>query len=73
MYAAQHAGGRHIYKHRDTEQNTLFHFFNSISILWTFKKHRKNRECCPLSDCKSLILNVMIQVSQFIRNGQLCH
>ena len=26
-----------------------------------------------LSDCKSLFLNVMIQVSQFIRNGQLCH
>ena len=26
-----------------------------------------------LSDCKSLLLNVMIQVSQFIRNGQLCH
>ena len=26
-----------------------------------------------LSDCKSLLLNVMIQVSQFIRHGQLCH
>ena len=26
-----------------------------------------------LSDCKSPLLNVMIQVSQFIRNGQLCH
>ena len=26
-----------------------------------------------LSDCKSLLLYVMIQVSQFIRNGQLCH
>ena len=26
-----------------------------------------------LIDCKSLLLNVMIQVSQFIRNGQLCH
>ena len=26
-----------------------------------------------LSDCKSLLLNIMIQVSQFIRNGQLCH
>ena len=26
-----------------------------------------------LSDCKSLLLNVMIQVSPFIRNGQLCH
>ena len=26
-----------------------------------------------VSDCKSLLLNVMIQVSQFIRNGQLCH
>ena len=26
-----------------------------------------------LSDCKSLLLNVMIQVSSFIRNGQLCH
>ena len=26
-----------------------------------------------LSDCKSLLHNVMIQVSQFIRNGQLCH
>ena len=26
-----------------------------------------------LSDCKSLLLNVMIQVSQFVRNSQLCH
>ena len=26
-----------------------------------------------LSDCESLLLNVMIQVSQYIRNGQLCH
>ena len=26
-----------------------------------------------LSDCESLLLNVMIQVLQFIRNGQLCH
>ena len=26
-----------------------------------------------LSDCQSLALNVMIQVSQFIRNRQLCH
>ena len=26
-----------IYKHRDTERNTLFHFSNSISVLWTFK------------------------------------
>ena len=26
-----------------------------------------------VTDCKSLLLNVMIQVLQFIRNGQLCH
>ena len=26
-----------------------------------------------LSDCKSLTLNVMIQVSQFVSNPQLCH
>ena len=26
-----------------------------------------------LSDCKSLTLNVMIQVLQFVRNSQLCH
>ena len=26
-----------------------------------------------LSDCKSLLLNVMIQVSQFVSNSQLCH
>ena len=26
-----------------------------------------------LSDCKSLTLNVMIQVSQFVRNSHLCH
>ena len=26
-----------------------------------------------LSDCKSLLLNVMIQVSQFVSNIQLCH
>jgi len=26
-----------------------------------------------LSDCKSLLLNVMIQLTQFIRNCQLCH
>ena len=26
-----------------------------------------------LSDCQSLTLNVMIQVSQFSRNSQLCH
>ena len=26
-----------------------------------------------LSDCKSILLNVMIQVSQFIRNGQFGH
>ena len=25
-----------------------------------------------LSDCKSLLLNVMIQVSQFVSNSQLC-
>ena len=26
-----------------------------------------------LSDCKSLLLNVMIHVSQFVSNSQLCH
>ena len=26
-----------------------------------------------LSDCQSLTLNVMIQVSQFVSNSQLCH
>ena len=26
-----------------------------------------------LSDCQSLTLNVMIQVSQFVRKSQLCH
>ena len=26
-----------------------------------------------LSDCPSLTLNVMIQVSQFVRKTQLCH
>ena len=26
-----------------------------------------------LSDCKSLLLNVMIQESQFVSNSQLCH
>ena len=26
-----------------------------------------------VSDCKSLLLNVMIQVSQFVSNSQLCH
>ena len=26
-----------------------------------------------LSDCKSLTLNVMIQVLQFVSNSQLCH
>ena len=26
-----------------------------------------------LSGCKSLLLNVMIQVSQFVSNSQLCH
>ena len=26
-----------------------------------------------LSDCKSLLLNVMFQVSQFVSNSQLCH
>ena len=26
-----------------------------------------------LSDCKSLLLNVMIQVLQFVSNSQLCH
>ena len=26
-----------------------------------------------LSDCKSLLLNVMIQVSQFVSNSSLCH
>ena len=42
------------------------------STWWStwLRKHRKNCECCPghrsLSDCKSLTLNVMIQVSQFV-------
>ena len=37
-------------------------------------KHRKNCECCAgHSDCQILTLNVMIQVSQFVRNSQLCH
>ena len=26
-----------------------------------------------LSDCKSLLLNVMIQISLFVSNSQLCH
>ena len=26
-----------------------------------------------LTDCKSLFLNIMIQVSQFVSNSQLCH
>ena len=34
-------------------------------------KHRKNCKCCP--DHCLLLLNVMIQVSQFVSNSQLCH
>ena len=26
-----------------------------------------------VSDCKSLLLNVMIQITQFVSTGQLCH
>ena len=52
-----------IYKHRDTERNTHFHFSNSVSILWTFKKHRKNCECCPYG--QSLTLTVFVFVFVF--------
>ena len=39
-------------------------------------KHRKNCECCPghyliVNHCSSM--NVMVQVSQFVSNSQLCH
>ena len=50
--------------------------WNQRWLAWdrSTKKHRKNCECCPaVFDCKSLTLNVMIQVSQFVRNSQLCH
>ena len=37
------------------------------------KKRRKLVKIRPLTDCKSLFLNIMIQVSQFVSNSQFCH
>ena len=40
-------------------------------------KHKTSQELRmlsrSLSDCKSLLLNVIIQVSQFVRNSHYCH
>ena len=47
-----------------------------VQVVWLFfeKTSQELRMLSrSLSACKSLLLNVMIQVSQFIRNGQLCH
>ena len=46
----------------------------SVNLHLTIKTSQELRMLSrSLSDCKSLLLNVMIQVLQFIRNGQLCH
>ena len=46
--------------------------FAAIRMYNDKKKHHKNCECSrSLSNCKSLPLNVMIQVSQFVSN--ICH
>ena len=41
-----------------------------------YSKHRKNCECCPghyLIVNHYSSMNVMVQVSQFVSNSQLCH
>ena len=55
--------------HDNTQNNCSF----SMGAKNTLTSQELRMLSRSLSDCKSLLLNVMIQVSQFIRNGQLCH
>ena len=54
-------------------------FFSEIFEIWyiLFNINKTSQElrmlCRSLTDCESLLLNVMIQVSQFVSNSQLCH
>ena len=49
----------------------------SINMITTSQPLKTSQELWmlsrSLSDCKSLLLNVLIQDPQFVRNNQLCH
>ena len=60
------------FKKGTSEKKNLFSKMDfNHEIRW---KQCKSCKCCPgHSDCQSLTLIVMIQVSQFVMNCQLCH
>ena len=62
----------HVSSNVDTSLGNLI---NDSSYFLDHKKTSQELRMLSrsLSDCKSLLLNVMIQVSQFARNNQLCH
>ena len=48
-------------------------FFNCLTIFEKKTSQELRMLSRALTDCKSLFLNIMIQVSQFVSNSQLCH
>ena len=70
LYFFRHEICQKNYTARFSGQRFYTFNFNSFSGKTSQELRMLSRS---LSDCKSLLLNVMIQVSQFIRNGQLCH
>ena len=59
------------------ESNPLRITYKQIKVtgamLWAKTSEELRMLSRSLSVCKSLLLNVMIQVSQFVSNSQLCH
>ena len=59
------------------ESNLLCITYKQIKVtgamLWAKTSEELRMLSRSLSVCKSLLLNVMIQVSQFVSNSQLCH
>ena len=67
--------GEALFGDSDTEKSTLKEV--TWQGRWIYKKkHHKNCECCPghyLIVNHYSSMNVMVQVSQYVNNSQLCH